>query len=67
MLDFTDAKKCEAKTGRWLCLKVETEEGYVVDSVKTGETNGNLQGGYYCFNLSAAGDYTFNVTAKAAA
>ena len=64
-MDYTAAKKAEAKEGRFLCVKVELKDGYEVVSVKNGEVAGNLQGGYYCFNGSTAGEVTYTIVTKA--
>ena len=58
-------KKAEAKEGRFLCVKVELKDGYEVVSVKNGEVAGNLQGGYYCFSGSTAGEVTYTIVTKA--
>lgn len=65
-MDYTNAKKAEAKDGRFLCVKVELKDGFTVESVKSGETSGNLQGGYYCFDGSKAGEVTYTIVTKAA-
>lgn len=64
-MDYTAAKKAEAKEGRFLCVKVELKDGYEIVSVKNGEVAGNLQGGYYCFNGSTAGEVTYTIVTKA--
>lgn len=63
--DVTAAGKAEAKEGRFLCVKVELKDGYEIVSVKNGEVAGNLQGGYYCFNGSTAGEVTYTIVTKA--
>lgn len=63
--DVTAAGKAEAKSGRFLCVKVELKDGYEIVSVKNGEVAGNLQGGYYCFNGSTAGEVTYTIVTKA--
>mgnify|MGYP007038454139 CR=1 FL=1 len=65
-MDYTNAKKAEAKDGRFLCVKVELKDGFTVESVKSGETSGNLQSGYYCFDGSKAGEVTYTIVTKAA-
>lgn len=64
-MDYTAAKKAEAKAGRFLCVKVELKDGYEIVSVKNGEVAGNLQGGYYCFSGSTAGEVTYTIVTKA--
>ncbi len=64
-MDYTAAKKAEAKTGRFLCVKVELKDGYEIVSVKNGEIAGNPQGGYYCFDGSVAGEVTYTIVTKA--
>ncbi|MCQ3035047.1 MAG: hypothetical protein MJ248_02335 [Bacilli bacterium] len=66
MKDVTSAGKAEAKAGRFICFKVTTAAGYAVSSVKIGDTDGNLQGGFYCFDGSVAGSYTVNIVTVAA-
>lgn len=66
LTDVTTEGKAEVKAGRWLCVKVELNEGFAVESVKSGETAGLFQKGYYCFNASQAGTYAFNIVTKAA-
>ena len=66
LTDVTTEGKAEVKAGRWLCVKVELNEGFAVESVKSGETAGFFQKGYYCFNASKAGTYAFNIVTKAA-
>lgn len=66
LTDVTTEGKAEVKAGRWLCVKVELNEGFAVESVKSGETAGFFKEGYYCFNASKAGTYAFNIVTKAA-
>ena len=66
MVDVTSAGKAEAKSGRYFCVKVEVNEGYEVASVKIGDTEGALQGGFYCFLGETAGTYTITITTQAA-
>lgn len=40
LTDVTTEGKAEVKAGRWLCVKVELNEGFAVESVKSGETAG---------------------------
>lgn len=66
LTDVTTEGKAEVQAGRWLCVKVELNEGFAVESVKSGETAGFFTKGYYCFNASKAGTYAFNIVTKAA-
>ena len=66
LTDVTTEGKAEVQAGRWLCVKVELNEGFAVESVKSGETAGFFKKGYYCFNASKAGTYAFNIVTKAA-
>ena len=61
-----DVYEVEATAATWVGVKVVTKDGYEVASVTSGEKEGMLIQGYYCFTAYEAGNYTINVTTKAA-
>ena len=55
----------EVPVGKWLTVKVEVEDGYVVDKVLVGETELQTYGSpYYCLNVTAGDAIEVNIKTK---
>lgn len=55
----------EVPVGKWLTVKVEVEEGYVVDKVLVGETELQTYGSpYYCLNVTSGDAIEVNIKTK---
>ena len=55
----------EVPVGKWLTVKVEVEDGYVVDKVLVGETELQTYGSpYYCLNVTSGDAIEVNIKTK---